>query len=74
MRLLAVVALVALLTACENATAPRYVLGPGCTWVLKIHDVGTVRAHYADCTGHNVDSLTALGWEIVWDTTRANHR
>lgn len=69
-KLLLFVALVALVAACENSTAPRrFTLGPGCTWNLPIRDAAILHVHYADCTTHNVDSLEALGWEIVWDTT-----
>lgn len=69
-RLLLFVALVAAVGACESATAPRqFTLGPGCTWILPIRDLARLRVEYADCTTHNVDSLAALGWEIVWDTT-----
>lgn len=64
-RLLVFVALVA---ACDRATSPRYVLGPGCTWHIPVEGA-TLHVRYLDCTGHNVDSLETLGWTITWDTT-----
>lgn len=75
MRLFVFAALVTLVTACSEATAPRrFTLGPGCTWLLPIRDLATLRVEYADCTAQNHDSLRAEGWEIVWDTTWVDHR
>lgn len=59
-------------TACERATAPSgFTLGPGCTHSLPIREY-TLKAHYLDCTGHNIDSLEAVGWAITWDTVWHN--
>lgn len=68
------VVLCVLLVACDRAVAPRaFTLGPGC-WTRLAIDVPNatptvVRAHYRDCTRHNLDSLRAVGWEVLWDTT-----
>ena len=71
-RLALFVALVALVAACDRGTAPRYTLGPGCTHSLPLRDLAVLKVHYADCTGHNIDSLEAVGWTITWDTVWHN--
>jgi hypothetical protein len=75
MRLLAMLLAAAALVACSRATAPRsFSLGPGCTHEVDIHHrvtgqtLATLKAHYADCTRQNLDSLRAAGWRIVPDT------
>lgn len=74
MRLLVIAIAVLLVAACDRATGPQaFTLGPGCSWAIPV-EMATLHVHYADCTGHNVDSLTALGWTITWDTTWVHAR